>query len=167
MPIVVVVLLLAAVTVVFVEDRWLAGALLGAAPAAAAAAVIDARYQRIPTPLATAVAVVGMVALTVAAVASGEVSSLGRALLASVAVGAGYLLLWRYAGLGLGDVRLAAALGLFAGWAGWPVVLAFIVLAHVLLLPLALWRLARRARGDLPFAPGLVVGLYAAVALVG
>ncbi|MFD6175539.1 MULTISPECIES: prepilin peptidase [unclassified Isoptericola] len=167
MPTVVMVLALAAVAIAFVEDRWLSLALLGAAPAAAAAAVIDARYKRIPTPLVRATAAVGVVVFTVAAVATGEVSSVGRSLLASVVVGAGYLLLWRFAGLGLGDVRLAAALGLFAGWSGWPAVLAFVVLAHVAVLPLALWQLARRLRGDLPFAPSLVVGLYTAIALVG
>lgn len=69
--------------------------------------------------------------------------------------------------VGAGDVRLAAALGIFAGWAGWPCVVAFVVVAHLLALPFALWKLARHGADDVPFGPALVSGAYLAIALVG
>ncbi|MEV7961767.1 prepilin peptidase [Oerskovia paurometabola] len=68
-----------------------------------------------PTMLTIAAVVVGVVGFGVAAAVSGSGAAFGRAVVAAVIVVGVYLVLWRFAGMGLGDVRLAGALGLFAG----------------------------------------------------
>ena len=165
--IVAVTLILGCVAVFGVGDPLLVAALVALCPIAAAAGVVDAATRRIPTPLAVAAASVGVVGLGVAAASIGAPATYGRALAAGVAVAAFYLVLWRFVGVGAGDVRLAAALGIFAGWAGWPCVAAFVVLSHLLALPFALWKLARHGADDVPFGPALVGGAYLAIALVG
>lgn len=160
-------LLLGGAAVVLVADRWLMAALLALSPIAAAVSVVDARTKRVPTRLAVAAAAVGVLGFGVAAASIGAPATYARALVAGVAAGAFYVALWRFMGVGAGDVRLAAALGIFAGWSGWSTVVGFVVLAHLLVLPLALGRLARKRRDDLPFGPAMVVGLYLAITLAG
>lgn len=69
----------------------------------------------------------------------------------------------RVADVGLGDVRLAAVLGVLTGSFSWVTVLAFVVATHVVAVPEALWHLARRDSRRMAFAPALVTGLYLAV----
>lgn len=156
---------LATAAVLAVTDPWLMSALLVLAPIAAVAAVLDARYQRIPTSLTIAATGIGMVSFGLAAIVTGAGTAFGRALAAVVIVVAVHLVLWRFASMGRGDVRLAGALALFAGWAGWSSVAAFIVLPFLVMLPFAVWRLIRGPRGHVPFGPAIVAGLYLAVAL--
>jgi leader peptidase (prepilin peptidase)/N-methyltransferase len=70
-------------------------------------------------------------------------------------------------GMGMGDVKLGGALGLYAGWLGWQHLFGAIVVAFVVggLVALVLV-LARRADGSthLPFGPAMLAG--AAVALM-
>lgn len=148
-------------------DAWLMTALLCLSPLMAAAAVIDSRYRRIPTVLTRAGLAAGTAVFVAGAFVGGDGGRLVRAGAAAATVGLVYVLLWRFASMGLGDVRLAVALGLVAGWAGWPTVGGFVVLAHLLAAPLALWRLTRRDRRQLPFGPALVAGLYLTVAASG
>jgi len=126
-------------------------------------AIIDARLHRIPNPLV--LAALGVAVVTITARAFTQPDAAVRAVVAAIVVGVLYVLLWRFADLGLGDVKLVATLALIAGWAGWETVVAFIVLAHLLQFPFAVWRLARRRRERIAFAPALVVGLYLAVAV--
>jgi leader peptidase (prepilin peptidase)/N-methyltransferase len=101
--------------------------------------------------------------------ATGERETLVRALLAMVLVRSFFWLLWRIhaAGMGFGDVRLAALVGLALGWLGWGVVaigvwVGFVVFA----LPGLVLAIARRDRALLrkpfPYGPFMVLG-----ALVG
>lgn len=112
---------------------WLAGASMAlpahlvAALGWAALAVIDARTHRLPDAITypMTIAVVGL--LAVAAAATGEFAVFGRSLLAGLALTAGYGLVWVVApagGVGFGDVKLAASIGLMAGWVGWSSVAA-------------------------------------------
>ena len=89
----------------------------------------------------------------------------------------GALHLARPDGLGLGDVKLAATLGLLAGWSRPTVIDAALVVIWSLMLASAsgLTVLAiRRARGTtidrttaLPFGPALCLGTIVAVAAFG
>jgi prepilin signal peptidase PulO-like enzyme (type II secretory pathway) len=157
--------LLAAIAVIADVDAWSTAALLALAPFAATAAVLDVRYQRIPTSVVVVAAVVVFAVLVVAALVTADSERLVRAVMAGGGVGIVYLTLWRFASMGMGDVRLAAALALVAGWIGWPAVIGFVVLPYVLMLPLAVFRLVRRDRRHVPFGPAIVMGLYAGVAL--
>ena len=64
-------------------------------------------------------------------------------------------------GMGMGDVKLAALLGLYLGWLGWPAVAlgaaaGFVVQAVVALALLATRRIG--LRGELPFGPAMLAG---------
>ena len=81
------------------------------------------------------------------------------------AAGAGGFLLSaaviRPGGMGLGDVKLAAVLGAFMGWFGWPVLflgaLAGFALGAVCAAIVLLVRRSRRP-ADLPFGPCMIAG---------
>jgi leader peptidase (prepilin peptidase) / N-methyltransferase len=65
------------------------------------------------------------------------------------------------AGLGMGDVKLAALLGLVLGWLGWDAVLLGLFLGFVLQAVAGLVLLASRRAGrstELPFGPALLGG---------
>lgn len=81
--------------------------------------------------------------------------------------GAAYLLLMLLlhlisrTGMGMGDVKLAGGLGLYAGWLGWEHLLGAIILGFVAGGVVALVLvLTRRATGSthLPFGPALIAG---------
>jgi leader peptidase (prepilin peptidase)/N-methyltransferase len=116
------------------------------------------------------------VVCTAAFVADGAVmgnwDALVRALIAAVASGAVAGLAWFAvpAGLGLGDVKLLALLGLVLGWAGWGVLLAGVFLGLVVGSVVSLALIATRRAGwrtAVPFAPPLLVGAVLALALQG
>ena len=126
-----------------------------------AAAVIDARTRRIPNVLTGAAAVVG---LALATLAGPEV--LGARVLAGLAAsgcigalrGLGQVL-FGHPGMGMGDVKLAGAMGLLLGWpALWALYLAVLLGGLVAMSGLALGRLQRDTR--LPFAPFMAAGAW-------
>jgi leader peptidase (prepilin peptidase) / N-methyltransferase len=131
----------------------LLGVLLGA---------IDLAAERLPDVLvlpglAAAVAVLGGIAAL-----TGAWGSWGRALAAGLAYAATYLLLALLPGgqLGLGDVKLAALLGVCLGWFGWPVVVFAILLPWLVNAPVAVVLLVRRGGGSMPFGPAMLAGAY-------
>ena len=126
----------------------------------------DLARHRIPDVLNLAAAVAGAVLLLV----PGDLSAYGRAWLAALAVTAVLLALALMgpSGLGMGDVKLAPALGLYLGYLGWEAVLVGILAGFVLgaLAAIAMLSrdvLARRPLGGalrraLPFGPFLLLG---------
>lgn len=157
-------LALVAAAVHFVADVGMRSVLLVLGPFTAAAAIIDFRTHRIPTWLAVASGSVALCACIALAIDGRSWTPLFAGLAAGATVGILYLALWRFTGLGLGDVRLTTALAPITGTLGWQTVVAFVVLTHLVAVPFALWALARRRR-DVPFGPAIVGGLYLAVAL--
>ena len=126
-------------------------------------AVLDLRCLRLPDRLVGALAVVGALP---AAVLRPE--RIGPALAAGVLVLAAYLLVAALprGGLGLGDVKLAGALALILGFAGWPAVAVGLLAPHLINGPVAIvLLLTRRAGGrrPLPFGPALLAGAVLAV----
>ena len=149
----------------FVFAVWSLVVLVGAVLVA-----IDVATLRLPDAiiLPLGAAVVGL--LGCAAVSGGGSGALWRALAAGALVGGGYtaLALLPRAGLGFGDVKLAAVLGCALGWFGWRSALLGAVLPYVLAGPVALVLLATgRARPDspLPFGPWLLAGALLALLL--
>ena len=160
-----------------------AGALLGAAvgldwpllwlvpltPVAVALSVIDWHTRLLPRIVVVPATLAALVVVTAVGLATDQREALVRALWAMVAVRSFFWVLWavRSAGMGFGDVRLGAPVGLVLGWVGWGAVaigvwtsfVAFVVPA----LALSLWRRDRlMLKKSFPFGPFMVIG-----ALVG
>jgi leader peptidase (prepilin peptidase) / N-methyltransferase len=99
--------------------------------------------------------------------ATGDPGELVRGLVALVAVRTLFWVLWfiRRAGMGFGDVRLAALLGCTLGYAGWSAVVVGLYAAFVLFaVPFLVLAIARRDRGVMkrqyPFGPFLLAGAW-------
>jgi len=131
---------------------------------------LDLACHRLPDIVTVPTAAVLVTGLLLVSLQTGSWSDLGRALLAGLVLGAGFLVLALISprSLGLGDVKLAALLGLFLGWFGWPAV-AVAVIATFLLggLTALLLVLSRRATPstELAFGPWLVLGAAVAAGL--
>ena len=178
--------------------RWLCGAVggLGAAalcrhlPAASVPAVLttaawlvflqagllltltDLAVRRLPTLVIAATAAIIAALQVAAAVAAGRPGTLLAGLAGAALFGGGYLTvaLLTPAGIGMGDVRLAALIGGLTAATGWYTALAAAALPYLLDLPFAIshWRQIRRDGDDdhhLPFGPFLAAGAVIAALL--
>jgi leader peptidase (prepilin peptidase) / N-methyltransferase len=137
-----------------------------------ALAAIDISVQRLPDRLVLPALPALILLLAVAAAAGHQEGALIRALLGSLALAAGFLLLAlaRPGQLGGGDVKLASLVGLMLGWLGWPALLigtaaGFMLSAVVSLVLLA----ARRVtlRDTVSFGPFLLCGTLLAIVITG
>lgn len=135
-------------------------------------AVIDLRQQLLPNRVLLPGGLLTLALLVVAAALDDAWPDLLRALLAG---GASFAVLLGMAllvptGLGMGDVKLAALLGLVLGWFSWDAVLLGFFLGFVVQAVLALVLLAVRRAGrdtELPFGPALLTGALVTVLLSG
>jgi len=169
------------------------GALLGAAtglewplvwlvpliPVAVALSVIDWHTRLLPRRIVVPATLAAILLVTVVGLATDERDALVRALLAMVVARSFFWVLWWFlpgAGMGFGDVRLAAPVGLVLGWVGWgEVALGFWVGMVLFGVPGLLLAIVRRDRTLLkkafPFGPfmlvGALVGLVWGTALAG
>jgi leader peptidase (prepilin peptidase) / N-methyltransferase len=142
---------------------WQVPAFLLLAAAGVLLTVVDLQHRLLPNRVVLPTLVVGAALLLVAAAIDGLWVELLRAVAGAAVLFAVHLVLAVISpsGLGMGDVKLAAVLGLFLGWLGWGVVLlgavaGFVVQAVVALALLALGRVGRDS--DLPFSPAMLVG---------
>ena len=131
-------------------------------------AYVDLRRHLLPDRLTVPALGAGAVLLGGAALASGAGTQYARAWACAAALLGFYLVLVLIypAGLGLGDVKLAASLGLYLGWLSWgaPIVgtfAGFVVGAVVSIVLLATGRANRRTA--VPFGPSMLVGALVAV----
>ena len=132
-------------------------------------AAIDVRTLRLPDAVLLPTGLAVLVLLGLAALVDGTPTAFLRALLAAAA-GFGVFLalaLINPSGLGLGDVKLAAVLGLALGHLGWEaaflgLLAAFVLMALVGVVLLALRRVTRSSA--LPFGPFMLLGALLAIA---
>ena len=138
-------------------------------PVAVALSVIDWHTRLLPRRIVVPATLAAIVVVTVVGLATGEREALVRALAGMLAARSFFWVLWwlRSAGMGFGDVRLAAPVGLVLGWVGWGALavglwVGFIAFA----LPALGLAVVRRDRALLkqsfPFGPFMAIG-----ALVG
>ncbi|MCG5214119.1 prepilin peptidase [Streptosporangium sp. KLBMP 9127] len=126
-------------------------------------ALVDVAVLRLPDRL-TLLAYLGTLALlAVAAVVERRHDDLIRALLGGLALAAFYLVLFSVnpAGVGLGDVKLAAALGTALGWLGWTSVLTGTFVAYLAAALYGVALIATRRGGrksEIPFGPFMIMG---------
>lgn len=157
---------------------WALAAVLVATPACVALAFVDWRTRLLPSRLVLPATAALLVLLGVEWAATGDHEAPLRALVGLVALRSVYWVLWfvHSAGMGFGDVRLAALLGLVLGRAGWAELAVgsyapFLLFAVPgLLLALVRWDRSL-LRAAYPFGPFMVVGallgLVAGPALAG
>jgi leader peptidase (prepilin peptidase)/N-methyltransferase len=127
-------------------------------------ATIDLSCLRLPDPLVLALGLLVVVPLVIV----GDSGAVSRAALGAGLCAAAYLLMFVLpgAGLGFGDVKLAAVLGFALGFAGWPAVVLGLLLPHVINGPVALVLLVLRRAGRrtaLPLGPALLAGALVAL----
>ncbi|MFC7431451.1 MULTISPECIES: prepilin peptidase [unclassified Agrococcus] len=140
-----------------------AAGLCALAVACALLVPVDLATERLPDALVLTALAALLVGLAAAAALTGDWGRLGTAVLASLAAGAGFLVLafLSPSSLGLGDVKLALPLGLALGWHGWTAMLLGLAAGFVLLALAAIVLLATRRTtrgGQLPFGPWMVLG---------
>ena len=152
-----------------VESRAALPAYLFVAWLGVAMSYVDIREHRLPDWLTYSAFVGAAVLLAAAALLDDAWGGYGRAWLGALALTVGYvvLALLRPGELGLGDVKLAASLGLLLGWIGWEHVVlgafAGFLLGGVLSLALlAAGRVTRRSH--IPFGPFMLGGAFITVA---
>ncbi|MFM1918240.1 MAG: hypothetical protein RJB01_1755 [Actinomycetota bacterium] len=132
---------------------------------------IDFRQHRLPNRWVASAGIFGITMLTAAAYLSGDFHPLGRAVLAGFMGSAVMLLANALGGLGMGDVKLAAVLGLYLGWLSWTAAFAGLWLAFAFAAATVLVKaLGSRDswRRAIPFGPflsagTLVVGTFLAI----
>jgi leader peptidase (prepilin peptidase)/N-methyltransferase len=152
-----------------VGPGWTLALLVLAVPVCVALAFVDWHTQLLPSRLV--LPSTGLLLLVVAAewVVTGDRDDPLRAVLGLLVARSLFWLLWfvHSAGMGFGDVRLAALLGLVLGHAGWAELVVGVYAPFLLFaVPGVVLALVRRDRGLLrvayPFGPFMVLG-----ALVG
>lgn len=138
-------------------------------PVTVALSYVDWHTRLLPRLVVLPATLAAVLAMVVVGLATDERDALVRALVAMVAVRSFFWLLWfvRSAGMGFGDVRLAALVGLVLGWVGWGTVAIGVWVGFVAFaVPGLLLAVVRRDRALLkqafPFGPFMAAG-----ALVG
>lgn len=147
---------------------WQVPAYLFFAAVAVVLTVIDLRHHLLPNAVVLPALGIGFLLLTLAAAGEGTWGALLRAGLGALVLFVLYLALALIspAGLGMGDVKLAAVLGLFLGFQGWGTLFIGALLASVFGALAGLVVLTSRRgglRSDVPFGPSMLAGALVAV----
>jgi leader peptidase (prepilin peptidase)/N-methyltransferase len=147
---------------------WELPAFLFFAGAGVLLAVIDLQHRLLPNRVVLPSIVAGAVLLLFAALPGQEWGALLRACVAAAVLFVVFLVMALIAprGMGWGDVKLAALVGLYLGWIGWGAVVVGAAAGFVVQAAVALALLAGRRiglRGELPFGPAMLVGAAVAI----
>lgn len=126
---------------------------------------IDIEHHKLPDPIVLPSYAIGGILLGAAALVGGDYSALLRAGIGLAAMGIGYLaiaIIWP-GGMGLGDVKLAGALGLYLGYVSWGSLIIGSIGAFVLggifgLVLIALRKSTRKS--GIPFGPWMLLGAW-------
>ena len=149
---------------------WALPALLYLAAVSIALTLIDLDTHTLPNRIVLPSIGVGVVLLAIASVGTGEWMSLVTALLGGAALFAFYFIVALVSprGMGMGDVKLAALLGLYLGWLGWGPLAVGAFAAFLLggLFAVVLLVVRRAGRGSgIPFGPWMIAGAWLGIAL--
>ncbi len=131
--------------------------------------VIDARTHRLPNRIVLPTLAALIVLVAAEAAVTGDAGRMLRALLGGLALGAFYAIMHLASrqGMGGGDVKLAAVIGLVLAWHGWQTLVigaaAAFVLGALFAIVLMLMRRANRST-RIAFGPWMILGAALAIA---
>ena len=132
-------------------------------PVAVALSVIDWHTKLLPRRIVVPATLAAIVLVVTVGLATDQRDAMVRALLAMVVARSFFWVLWfiRSAGMGFGDVRLAAPVGLVLGWLGWGVLaiglwVGFLAFALPALAVVVARRDRRLMKKSFPFGPFMV-----------
>ncbi len=140
---------------------WLAGASI-------ALTVIDLRTHRLPNVIVYPTVIIAAAVAALVAIGEGDLEVFARALASGGILFGVYLLLgllWP-GGMGLGDIKLAAAVGIYLGTVGWGALLVGAFAAFVLGGILGILLLATGAvnrKSGIPFGPWMLAGAWVGI----
>ncbi|MFJ8085035.1 prepilin peptidase [Streptomyces sp. NPDC096205] len=135
------------------------------APVGVLLAAVDFRVKRLPDPLTLPLAAAALALLGGAAAAPEHAGEWTSALFGSLALAAGYFVLFLInpGGMGFGDVKLALGVGAALGWYGWGTLMlgtfAGFLLGALYGGALVVARRANR-KTAIPFGPFLIAGAF-------
>lgn len=125
---------------------------------------VDYREHRLPNRWVASAGICGLAMLSAAAFLGGDFDALVRGVFAGLAASAVLLMANALGGLGMGDVKLAAVLGLYLGWLSWAAAFTGLWLAFAFAAVTVLVRAVRNRgawRRAVPFGPYLSAGTLA------
>jgi leader peptidase (prepilin peptidase)/N-methyltransferase len=157
-------------------ETWALAPLLLLTASLITVSVIDLQLQRIPDRITFPTFAISVPAIIVVSIVEDVTSAIPGAFIGA----AGYFFflfvthLIYPAGMGFGDVKLAAVMGLYLGWLGWsdalpvagPLRLVFYALMLGCILGVVFGlavQIATKRRGAFPFGPALAIGCYVVV----
>lgn len=134
-------------------------------PVSVALGLIDWRTRLLPRRIVVPATLATIAVIALVALLTDRTPDLVRALLAMLAVRTFFWLLWaiRSAGMGFGDVRLAAIVGLVLGWVGWGVTMIGVWVGFIaFVIPGVTRAIVRRDRSLMskpqPYGPFMLTG---------
>lgn len=130
---------------------------------------IDFREHRLPNRLVLISYLGGVTGFAFIALTQNDIRGFGTALIGSLVACLGYLVIHFLGGMGMGDVKYAAVVGLYLGSLGWPYLYfgALISFACAALWALPLMFGSRKSR-NIPFGPFMALGvLVSGIVAVG
>jgi leader peptidase (prepilin peptidase)/N-methyltransferase len=141
-------------------------------PGMTAVTAVDIAVLRLPDVLTLPMAALAAIGLGAASLVPSAAGSWPRALLGGAVLCAALLVLALISprGMGLGDVKLALALGVTLGWYGWDVLIAGVFVGFLLAMFFALFLVIARGAGRrtaFSMGPFLTLGALAGVVLAG
>ena len=161
-------------------ETWVLAPLLLLAACLITVSVIDLQVQRIPDRITFPTFALSVPAIIAVSVHLDATETIRAALIGAAAY---FLFLFVThmvypAGMGFGDVKLAAVMGLYVGWLGWtedyPVAGPLRLVFYALMLGCVLGvvfglavQIATKKRGAFPFGPALALACYLVVLFAG
>ena len=161
--------LIAAVVGAETDRIWTLPAFLYLATISIALTLIDLDTHTLPNKIVLPSIGVGVALLALASVGTGNWGALVGAAAGAVALFLFYFIVAVISprGMGMGDVKLAAVLGMYLGWLGWGVLAvgAFAAFFFGGIFAVALLLIGRaRRRTAIPFGPWMIAGAWLGIA---
>lgn len=150
------------------QSWWLVLAWINFIVIGIALSVIDFKYHRLPNKLTFPLFCIGFFTILLDAIYQHQLHQLKTALIASVLLTIFYFALNMLSrgGMGMGDVKLAASIGLITGYLGLPYVLtasfaAFFIGSMVGLFMIVIRKATRKT--PIPFGPFMIIGTISSI----